>query len=134
MKKISIMLLRISVGILMILWGIDKLINTSHALQVSDHFYWGLFSNALAQQVFGVFETLLGVAVVLGWKRRLFYPPLIVINAFSALGSWKSIIDPWGWFLEGAHVLLYPGLIILFACVVLQAFLNDDVYALDKPS
>jgi len=131
MKAKSLMLLRVSVGVLIIFWGVDKIINVEHAIGVSNHFYLGLFSSALLLNAFGVFETVLGIAVVVGWKRKLFYPALIVINAVSALSCWNSIIDPWGWFLQGTMALLQPTALILFACLVLHAFQAEDTLAVD---
>jgi hypothetical protein len=36
------------------------------------------------------------------------------------------VVDPWGWYLEGANVLFYPSLIIFAASLVLWAFMDDD--------
>jgi hypothetical protein len=46
MKPASLLLLRISLGLLMVLWGTDKLVNVQHGLLVSQAFYFGLFSSA----------------------------------------------------------------------------------------
>jgi hypothetical protein len=56
---------------------------------------------------------------------------MILMNAVSALGVWKSIVDPWGWYLEGTNVLFYPSLIILAGSLVLLTFLEFDNVALD---
>ena len=132
MKNASIMLLRVSVGILMVLWGIDKIINTAHAVQVSQKFYWDLFSNVAILKVFGILETVLGVMVVLGLMRKYLYPALILISGWGVIGCWKSIVDPWGWYLQGTSVVLYPTIIIFFACLVLYAFRTEDKIAMDK--
>jgi len=38
MKPISLLLLRVSLGLLMLLWGADKLVNVEHGLRVSEGF------------------------------------------------------------------------------------------------
>ena len=40
MKVSSLLLLRIASGLLMVLWGLDKLVNPDHAMLVSNTFTW----------------------------------------------------------------------------------------------
>lgn len=131
MKSLTLLFLRLSMGWLQVLWGLDKLTNVEHAVRVADAFYLGLGANAAVQYVFGGLQVLLGVLLLVGLFRRIAYPIQTVIAAATAVGVWKSIIDPWGWFLEGSNVLFYPSLIILAAALVLQAFQDDDAHSLD---
>jgi uncharacterized membrane protein YphA (DoxX/SURF4 family) len=110
----------------MLLWGVDKLANVRHGLAVSEHFYRGAFSSAALLQAFGVAQMALGALIVLGIGRRLAYPALLAITGVTLLGVWRSVVDPWGWWLEGANVLFYPSLIIFAASLVLRAFADDD--------
>lgn len=126
MKSRSLLLLRISIGLLMVIWGVDKLVNVKHGLTVSQHFYLGAFSSALLLNAFGVVQIALGALVLLGVGRRLTYPFLLAITAVTLLGVWKSIVDPWGWYLKGANVLFYPSFIIFAASLVLWAFQDED--------
>ncbi|MDQ3555240.1 MAG: hypothetical protein M3409_00475 [Gemmatimonadota bacterium] len=131
MKAKTLLLLRISIGILMVLWGIDKLVNVEHGIAVSEGFYGGLFSAPVLLQAFGVLQILLGFGVIVGLRRTLLYPALLVITGVSVLAVWRSIVDPWGWVLEGSNVLFYPSLIIFAGSLVLWAFREEDVLALD---
>lgn len=131
MKAKSLLLLRISIGVLMVLWGIDKLVNVEHGIAVSEGFYGGLFSAPVLLQAFGVLQILLGFGVIVGLRRTLLYPALLVITGVSVLAVWRSIVDPWGWVLEGSNVLFYPSLIIFAGSLVLWAFREEDVLALD---
>jgi uncharacterized membrane protein YphA (DoxX/SURF4 family) len=115
----------------MVWWGLDKLVDVEHGMQVSEGFYLGLFSSPLVLQAFGVLQIVLGLGVVAGFARRFLYPALLAITAATALGVWKSIIDPWGWYLEGSSVLFYPSLIIFAGSWVLWAFRGEDRLALD---
>ena len=130
-RDFSILMLRVSIGLLLVFWGLDKLVNTEHAVAVSDKFYLGLFSQAMLLKIFGVVETIIGVIIVLGIWRKYTYPLMILMNTVSAIGVWKSIIDPWGWYLQGTNVLFYPSLIILAGSLVLLAFMEFDNVALD---
>ena len=131
MKAFSLLLLRISLGLLMLLWGLDKLVNVEHGLRVSESFYFGLFNSAALLQGFGVFQCVLGLLILLGIFGRFTHPALLTITGITLLGVWRSIVDPWGWYLEGSNVLFFPSLIIFAAALVLQAFRAEDLLSLD---
>lgn len=131
MKEKSLLFLRVSIGLLMVIWGVDKLVNVEHGLAVSEGFYLGLFSAPILLQLFGVLQILLGVGVIVGIARRILYSLLLLITGATVLGVWKSIVDPWGWVLEGSNVLFYPSLIVFAASLVLWAFMSEDTLALE---
>ena len=131
MKPRSILLLRVSMGLLMVLWGLDKLVNVEHAQRVAETFYFGIGTGATLLAAFGVGQVILGLVIILGWMRRYAYPVLTGITALTAIGVWRSILDPWGWVLEGSNVLFYPSLIILAAALVQWSFTEDDKLSMD---
>jgi putative oxidoreductase len=130
MRRLAISLLRASLGLLMVWWGVDKLVNTGHAQQVSDFFYFGLFSAPLLLQVFGIVQIAFGVLVILGLFRKWTALALVLVTGATMIGVWRSIIDPWGFVLEGANVLFFPSLIIFAASLVLYALHDADQVAL----
>ena len=99
-------MLRMSIGYLLVIWGVDKLVNPAHGLDVSDHFYLGVFTFPGLMPVFGIAELILGGLVIVGVWRRYTYPVVVIIAAITAAGVWRSIADPWGWYLQGANALL----------------------------
>ena len=131
MKPRSLLLLRASLGLLMLLWGVDKLVNVEHGLAVSERFYLGAFSSAALLKAFGAAQIALGALVVVGAARRYAYPVLLAVTGATLLGVWRSVVDPWGWYLTGANVLFYPSLIIFAGSLVLWAFRDEDRLALD---
>ena len=50
---------------------------------------------------------------------------MCVVLLITALAVWKSILDPWGWFLEGSQVLFYPSIIILAGAMVLWGTMDE---------
>ncbi len=132
MREKSLLFLRVSLGLLLVIWGLDKLVNVKHGLEVSEAFYFGAFSVPALLQAFGVVQIVAGLLVVLGLARRFVYPFLLAVAGVTALGVWKSIVDPWGWVLEGTTVLFYPSLIILAGSLVLWAFREEDTLSLDR--
>lgn len=131
MKAWSLLLTRITLGWLLVLWGLDKLVNVEHSIRVADSFYFGIASGQQILSVFGVLEILLGLFVIVGFMRRYAYPIATVVLALTAVGVWRSIVDPWGWVLEGTNVLFYPSAIILAAALVLWGFQDEDRMTLD---
>lgn len=131
MKEKTLFLLRLSIAYLMLIWGVDKVVNPEHAVAVSDGFYLGLFSSAALLQAFGVLQMAAGLAFAAGLGRRWLYPLMAAIAGATLLGVWRSVVDPWGWYLEGANALFYPSAVIFAAVLVLWAFRDEDRIAVD---
>lgn len=127
----TLLLLRVSLGLLMIWWGLDKLVNVEHGVRVAEGFYLGIGAAPALLQVFGVIQILLGLLVIIGLLRRFAYPALAAITLVTALGVWKSILDPWGWVLGRTNALFYPSLIIFAGALVMWAFIPEDTLSVD---
>lgn len=132
MKSIALLALRVSIALLVILWGIDKLVQPEHAVAVSDTFYFGLLSQAWLIPVLGIAQIAVGGLALVGLFRKFVDPIILLINLGSLLGVWRSIVDPWGWVLEGTNVLFFPSLIVLAGCLVLNAFRGQESLVLDR--
>ncbi|WP_298183999.1 DoxX family protein [uncultured Pseudomonas sp.] len=132
MKHMSLLLLRVSLGWLLVIWGADKVFNVEHGLAVANKFYFGLLAAESALQVAGVLQMLIGLAVVLGFARRWVYPAQALLNSASLLAVSKSVLDPWGWVFTGTNALFYPSLIIFAASLLLIALREDDTWVLDR--
>ncbi len=131
MKRWSLFALRVSTGWLLVLWGLDKLVNVDHAVRVAERFYLGVGSAAWFLSAFGVLEAIVGVLIVVGLWRRWTYPAMLAMLVVSGLSVWRSILDPWGWVLADTNVLFYPSLIILAGALVVWAFRAEDTLSLD---
>lgn len=125
-QALSLCVLRLTLGALMLVWGSDKLVNPAHGVKVAQHFYLGVLDSAAAMPVLGVLQVLLGLLVLAGVGRRYTYPTLAAVTGITMLGVWRSIVDPWGWMLEGGNALFFPSLIIFAAVLVLLAFQAED--------
>lgn len=126
LKSLSLLLLRVSLGLLMLIWGVDKILDPDHGARVAESFYLGLFGWRSLLPVLEGVQMLLGVLVILGLARRYTYPVLLAVTGVTLLGVWRSVVDPWGWYLEGATALFYPSLIIVAGVLVLMASREDD--------
>ena len=125
-KVYTLLFLRVSLGLLMLVWGADKLANPGHGVAVADRFYLGLGASAALMPALGAAQLALGVLVVVGALRRLTYPLLAAVTGLTLLGVWRSVLDPWGWVLDGTNALFFPSLIVFAGVLVLQAFRAED--------
>nr|WP_276314023.1 DoxX family protein [Halomonas antri] len=124
-------MLRVSLGGLLLVWGVNKVVNVGHSLAISDNYYEGILSSETFLPLAGIGQILMGILVVIGLARRWVYPLQLLINGASLLAVFASVIDPWGWFLEGTNALFYPSLIIFAGSLVVVAFREEDTLALD---
>ncbi|MEJ7809443.1 MAG: DoxX family membrane protein [Gemmatimonadaceae bacterium] len=131
MRAASVAALRISLGLLMIVWGLDKLANPAHGLAVAKRFYFGLFASERLLPTLGIVQIALGVLVALGLFRRVSYPLLAAVTGLTMIGVWRSIVDPWGWMFERTNALFFPSLIIFAGVLVVWAFRDDDRWVID---
>ncbi|MGH7545804.1 MAG: DoxX family membrane protein [Gemmatimonadota bacterium] len=127
MKQNALLFLRISIGLLLVVWGLDKIVNPDHAMAVSEGFYFGIMSFPALLPIFGIIEIAVGAAVIAGFMRKYAYPAALLFNGVSMLAVWKHILDPWGWYLGETNALFFPSLIIFAGALVLYAFQDQDV-------
>lgn len=113
----------------MLVWGMDKFADPAHGVLVAEKFYFGLPERSFIP-VWGVLQLALGTMVILGLALRITYPVLAAATGLTMVGVWRSIVDPWGWMLEGSNVLFFPSLIIFAGALLLIAFRDDDVLVL----
>jgi len=134
MKIWTLLLLRISLGWLLVIWGADKVFNVEHGMAVANKFYFGFLAAESALQLAGILQVLLGLLVVFGAMRRWAYPLQLLLNGASLLAVAQSVIDPWSWVFSGSNALFYPSLIIMAASLLLIAFRDEDRLAVDHIS
>jgi uncharacterized membrane protein YphA (DoxX/SURF4 family) len=129
MKSGTLLFLRLTIAYLLVIWGVDKLVNPEHGLAVSRMFYAGLFGGRALMPVYGAVQIALGALLALGIARRFVYPAVAAITGTTLLGVWRSVADPWGWYLEGSNVLFYPSAVVFAAVLALWAWRGEDVLA-----
>jgi len=128
----ALLALRVSLGWLMVVWGVDKLTDVEHAQRVAEGFYLGIGTGAGFLTVAGVAQILVGLAAVVGWQRRLIWPVLALVNGITLLAVWVSVVDPWGFVLEGGSLVFYSSAPIFAGILVGWAFMDQDTLALDQ--
>lgn len=132
MKIWTLLLLRVSLGWLLVIWGADKTFNVEHGMAVANKFYFGFLAVESVLRLAGVLQMLVGLAVLVGFARRWVYPVQVLLNGASLLAVMQSVIDPWSWVFEGSNALFYPSLIIFAGSLLLIAYRDEDRLVLDR--
>ncbi len=134
MKALSLLGLRISTGLLLVVWGAVRLGAPEMGAHVSDKYYGGLGNAAMVQTIWGVALIVIGLLCILGLWRKYSYTAQAVVLVTGALAIWKYLLDPLGLYLltrETSQILFFPSLGMAAATLVLLAFRNEDTMSLD---
>lgn len=135
MKSVTLAGLRVSTGLLLVVWGLIRVGAPSVGAHVSEKYYSGLGAAHTVQVAWGIALLILGSLVTLGLFRRYTLPAQAVILVTGALAIWQYLLDPLGLYLltrETSQVLFFPSLGIAFAALVLVAFRDEDHFTLDN--
>lgn len=140
-QSIFMSLLRFSLGMLLVWWGIGRILNPQMGMKIQEKFYFNLFPSESLQIAFGGIELCIGLLVALGLFRKFAVPGQLAITGFSALSITPALLDPFGLWLPfekisaGQH-LFYPSLISLFAGFFVYSMSRYDRFCLDalRPS
>ena len=132
MKALSLLLLRLSTGIYLILWGVVKF-NADRAAGVSDRFYGGVISGETISLVLGCAQILLGVIVVLGLFRLVAYWGQVLWYLAGIIPIMVFIVDPLALYLVDppGRLTFFPSTTLLFASLIMVAFKEYDTMSVD---
>lgn len=110
---LSLLLLRLGVGLVMAMWTADKFVNPDHTSAVMQNFY-GL--PALSSEVFvvvGIIQAVIVLLFVAGAFRAFSYGAVLLMHAGSTLSSWRQYLDGFD------NLLFFAAWPMLAACVAL---------------
>jgi putative oxidoreductase len=133
-KAASLLFLRLSTGLLCMIWGLIRIGEPKAGMGVNTKYYGGILTTEIAQYVWGGFLLIVGLLTILGLLRKYAYPLQAAILCVGALAIWKYLLDPLGLYLldrETSQVLFFPSLGMAAATLVLLAFKDDDAFAFD---
>ena len=133
MKAWSILLLRLSTVLYLVIWGIIKVAAKDKAVGVSNKYYDGIINGDIANYGLGIFEIIVGICVVFGLFRKYSYPLQAVIYFVGLAAIAPYIIDPFGFYIASEQkVTFFPSTTLFFASLVMIAFKADDTRVLKK--
>lgn len=91
----ALFILRFSLALFLLLWGVDKLVVSEGAVGIFDHFY-KIPIGIGAAKVFGVLEILLALAMMAGLWKTWTYGLGTLLHAISTVSTWRQLLSPFG--------------------------------------
>lgn len=128
----ALAVLRVSLGVFLLFWGLEKFVVPNVTVLIWDKFY-GVGLAASLVPLVGALESALALAIVVGLWRRVTYGLGLLLHAVSVLSSWRQLIDPWGLRSGGSpNHLFLAGVPVLAAFVALYLMRARDSWTLDE--
>ena len=126
---ISLLVLRLTVFLVMLIWTIDKFVRPEHAISVFEHFYGMAGVGKTVAFALGGAELLLLFAFVLGLAQRFTYGAVLLLHALSTFSSFRQYFSPF----EKANILFFAAWPMLGACFVLYYLRDLDTIRVGSP-
>ena len=115
----ALLALRITIGIFLLQWGVEKFVVPQGTVAIWGHFY-GLNISATLSYVFGAAEIILALCLFLGIFRTIAYGAVVVLHAVSVIVSWRYLLDPWGTEVNHLFIASVPVLGAMVALFLLR--------------
>ena len=120
---LSLLLIRLSVFLVMVMWTMDKFVRPGHASTVYEHFYFiGGLGNGVIYAI-GIVEMFLLIGFVIGLQKKYTYGIVLLIHAISTFSSAKIYLSP---FADGPNLLFFAAWPMLAACLALYLLRDHD--------
>ena len=136
LTKIALLIMRVGTGMLLVLWGLVRLLKDGMGPNLANKYYGGVGADGTLQMAFATFEVAVGALVVLGLARRFTLPISALILVGGALPIWRHFLDPFGTYLFAdpaqANLLFFPSLTVAGASLALIGLRDHDTLALDR--
>ncbi len=128
----SLAAIRISAAAFLLVWSVDKILNTKGAQAVFANFYFWKDAPPNILMVIGVVQTLIILAFALGLLKAWTYGAVLAMHAFSTVASVGKMVPPYG---PGASKLFWAAVPVLAALAALFALRNRDrLLSLGQPT
>jgi putative oxidoreductase len=124
----ALLALRVTLGLFLLQWGIEKFVVPSNTPAIWSHFY-GLTVPQSAGYVFGALEILIALCLFLGVFRTPAYGAAVILHGVSVLVTWRQLIAPWA---DPVNHLFIAGVPVLGAFVALFVLRHWDSGAFER--
>lgn len=115
--------LRITLGLFLLQWGVEKFVVPQSTVGIWQHFY-GLTVPSVMGYLFGVAEIAIAICILLGIYRTVAYGSGLALHTISLLVTWRQLLNPWG---DPVNHLFIAGLPVLGAFIALFLLRHWDV-------
>jgi putative oxidoreductase len=126
----SLLGLRLSIFLVMLMWTLDKFVNPEHAVRIFEHFYYIPGLGTTVVYTLAALELIILVGFMLGLFKKFTYGAVLIFHSVSTLSSFKQYFSPF----ESGHLLFFAAWPMLAACVALFLLREfDHKLTLRKP-
>lgn len=122
-----LLLLRLGIGIVFVMWTVNKLINPENAAAVFTKYYQLQALSSYLVYLVGTLQAIVVLAFVLGAFRTCSYSAILILHGFSTLSAYKQYLDPW----TSPHLLFFAAFPMLAACITLLLLRDFDQFSVD---
>jgi putative oxidoreductase len=120
--EISLLALRLSVALVMLIWAVDKFVRPEHSASVFAGFYGIPGLGETAAFILGGAQLLLVLAFLAGIARTFTYGAILLLHAVSTLATWRQYFVPY----EDINILFFAAWPMLAACLALFLLRDQD--------
>lgn len=124
----ALLILRITLGIFLLQWGVEKFVVPSNTPAIWSYFY-GLNVPQTTAYFFGAAEIAIAACLFLGVFRTMAYGAATILHAISVLVSWRQLIEPWA---DPANHLFIASVPVLGGFIALFLLRHLDRGVLDR--
>ena len=111
---LCLLLLRLSLGLVMMIWAFDKILNPSHGAAVFETFYGLAGVGETIVRGIGVAQAIIVLAFLLGLARTWSYGAVLLMHGVTTIVSWSAYLQPLKNILFFSAWPMLAGLVTLF--------------------
>jgi uncharacterized membrane protein YphA (DoxX/SURF4 family) len=108
------------------MWALEKFVRPDVNARIWDSFY-GIPISVNLSYVVGAVNTLMSLALIVGFKRRFTYGYWTVFHTVSVLATYRQLAAPY----TGSNHLFLAGVPIVAAMIALYLLRDWDAWSLD---
>lgn len=124
--QISLLLMRLTVFLVMLMWTLDKFFVPEHAARVFETFYFLPAFGAEIMRVIAIVELVILIGFVVGFAKFWTYGAVLVFHTVSTLTPLLRYFDPFN------NLLFFAAWPMLAACIALFLLRDEDTkFAVD---
>ena len=116
----ALAIVRFSLGIFFLIWGLDKIFHPESTVKIFSHFYL-LDIDVSTARAIGIVEGLWALALTAGLWKTWTYGLAVVLHGISTLSTWEQLLYPFG-----KNHLFAAAIPVLGACVLLFMLRDRD--------
>jgi len=120
--KLSLLLLRLGVFLVMFVWTLDKFINPGHTAKVFSHFYMISDLGNIQSYIVGSIQLIIILFFLGGVCKRWSYLAVMILHGISTFSTYANYLNPY----DKMNLLFFAAWPMLAACVALYWLRDQD--------